>query len=458
MASQALSALEPRPRLLDIFLCHAQEDKPKVRTLYKKLRGEGFRPWLDEKDMLGGTRWEDAIQDAVRKSDAVLVCLSSTSIKKEGYVQKELKFVLGVADEKPDGAIFQVPVRLDNCEVPRVLKDRQRIDYFKKGGYAKLVRTLEERARQVGAQVLPPVNPSQRQIRNLQEERPSSEFEKADEAAQFILKKTNLRPQIALILGSGLGAYADDFGKSVVVNYGDIPHFSTPTTIGHAGRLVIGEKNGTAVAAMQGRFHLYEGLRLEQVVFPVRVLARMGVRAAILTSAAGLLNPEFPIGSIVVLSDHINLLGPNPLIGPNDEAFGPRFPDMGEVYSKHYRYLAHLTADELGVPLREGVYAVHSGPAYETPAEIRSMRNLGADLVGMSTVPEAIAARHAGLHVLAICIATSYGAGMPTIAISHSDVLEAGEQFRKSLIALLDGIIPKIAGDLGCDSRKSRIV
>jgi purine-nucleoside phosphorylase len=447
--TSAPTMMEDQPRLLHVFLCHASEDKAAARKLYSKLRKAGFKPWLDEEAILGGVRWEDAIEDGVRDSDAVVVCLSSVSIKKEGYLHTEIELVMKVASEKPDDVIFVIPVKLDACEIPRRMNKWQCVDLFQRGGYGRLVKALEARAKQLGVQVAAPVTPSRREVGNLARGRSQTEFEKANQAAKFILKKSGLRPKIGLILGSGLGDYADRLAHSTEIQYRDIPHFAVPTAIGHAGRLLIGEKGGIPIAAMLGRFHLYEGLRLDQVVFPVRVLVRMGVRAAILLSAAGSLNPKFPPGSLVVISDHISLLTANPLTGTNDESFGPRFPDMTEVYTERYRYLAHIAAEELAIPLLDGVYAGHAGPAYETPTEIRSMRAMGADLVGMSLVPEAIAARHAGLEVLAIAVVTNYGAGLSAGLLSHEEVLEQVQQLRGKTTALLDGVIPKITAALG---------
>ena len=419
-----------------------------MRDLHARLRKDGFRPWLDEEDILGGTRWEDAIEDAVRDADVVIVCLSPGSTTKEGFLQREIRFALGVADEKPEDTIFIVPLKLEECEVPRRLKQWQWINYFQGDGYSRLFASLVKRAEQIGATVSAPMTPSVQEIRELKEKTPTTVFEKATEAAQFVLQKTNIRPQIGLILGSGLKDYARESADSMVVSYKEIPHFPASTVPGHAGEVVISEYRGVPLVAMTGRFHMYEGLKLEEVVFPVRFLARLGLRAILLTGAAGILNPEIPIGSLVVICDHLNLLGTNALIGMNDERFGPRFPDMTEVYSKHYRDLALQTANELGIRLFEGVYAVHSGPAYETPAEIRFMRNQGADLVGMSLVPEAIAARHMGLGVLAICAATSYAAEISTAPISHQEVLEATALFKKNFANLLDQTLPKIANEL----------
>jgi purine-nucleoside phosphorylase len=275
-----------------------------------------------------------------------------------------------------------------------------------------------------------------------------SEFERAERAARFVLSKTKLRPKIALVLGSGLGAFADDFTGSVKIPYEKIPGFPRSTAMGHAGRLVIGNVGNIAVAAMQGRVHAYEGYSAHEVVFPMRVLGRMGIRAAILTNAAGGINLEFKQGALVILRDHINLQGTNPLLGPNDERFGPRFPDMTQAYWKSYRQAALIEAKRLGIELHEGVYTALSGPSYETPAEIRFLRTIGADLVGMSTVPEVIVARHMGLRVLGISCVTNMAAGILDQPIDHAEVMETGERVKTQFVALLRAVIPCIASDL----------
>ncbi len=224
----------------------------------------------------------------------------------------------------------------------------------------------------------------------------TDQFSAADSAAQFILKRTALRPQIGLVLGSGLGAFADSLTDAVRVPYAEIPSFPQSTAIGHAGRLVIGNAGAVPVAAMQGRVHLYEGYSAQEVTFPIRVFARMGIRAIILTNAAGGINLGYSQGALVLIRDHINLQGTNPLVGPNDDRFGVRFPDMSQAYSRAYREIAREEAAKQSVILHEGVYAALLGPSYETPAEIEYLRRIGADLVGMSTSAEVIAARHMG--------------------------------------------------------------
>jgi purine-nucleoside phosphorylase len=278
--------------------------------------------------------------------------------------------------------------------------------------------------------------------------KPGEEFIRAEAAARFLLKQTKLRPKIALVLGSGLGAFADEFAGATRIPYAKIPNFPRSTAIGHAGQLVIGKVDGIEVAAMQGRVHLYEGYSVKDVAFPIRVFARMGVRAVILTNAAGGIKKEFTQGRLVVLSDHINLQGVNPLSGPNDENFGARFPDMSVAYDKRFRELALAEGRLLGIELGEGVYAALAGPSYETPAEIRYLKTIGADLVGMSTVPEVIAARHTGLRVLGISCVTNAAAGILDQPLDHNDVLQTVERVKGQFIALLRAVIPDIASAL----------
>jgi len=274
-----------------------------------------------------------------------------------------------------------------------------------------------------------------------------SEFARADHAAKFILAKTRLRPNIALVLGSGLGAFADELQDATRIPYEKIPGFPRSTAIGHAGRLVIGKVESITVAAMQGRVHFYEGYTAQQVAFPMRVLGRLGIRSAILTNAAGGINLQYTQGALVVIRDHINLQGINPLVGPNDDRFGPRFPDMTQAYWKPYREIALAEAKHLGMAAPEGVYAALAGPNYETPAEIRYLRTIGADLVGMSTVPETIAARHMGIRVLGISCVTNMAAGILNQILEHKEVMEAGERVKGQFIALLRAVLPRIAAD-----------
>jgi purine-nucleoside phosphorylase len=274
------------------------------------------------------------------------------------------------------------------------------------------------------------------------------EFEKAEAAARFILSKTKLRLKIALVLGSGLGAFADEFAHAIKIPYSEIPHFPRSTAIGHAGKMVIGEVEGIPVIAMQGRVHLYEGYSVHEVAFPVRVFARLGVHAVILTNAAGGILPELTQGRLVLISDHINLQGANPLSGANDERFGARFPDMTTAYDKKFRAIATAEAARAGTKIPEGVYAALAGPSYETPAEIRYLRSIGADLVGMSTVPEVLAARHSGMRVLGISCVTNAAAGVLDQPLVHSEVLEVAERVKGQFIGLLRAVIPKISAEL----------
>jgi purine-nucleoside phosphorylase len=278
--------------------------------------------------------------------------------------------------------------------------------------------------------------------------RPGVEFVRAEAAAKFIQKKTKLRPKIALVLGSGLGGFADEFTNPVRIPYAKIPDFPRSTAIGHAGQLVLGTVESVDVVGMQGRVHLYEGYSAKDVAFPIRVFARMGVKAVILTNAAGGIKKDFTQGRLVVISDHINLQGANPLMGPNDEHLGVRFPDMSRAYDKKFRDLTLAEGRLLGINLGEGVYAALAGPSYETPAEIRYLRSIGADLVGMSTVPEVIAARHSGIRVLGISCVTNAAAGVLDQPLDHREVLETAERIKGQFIGLLRAVIPDIASAL----------
>jgi purine-nucleoside phosphorylase len=274
-------------------------------------------------------------------------------------------------------------------------------------------------------------------------------FTRAESAAAFVLSQTKLRPQIGLVLGSGLGAFADELTKATRISYAQIPSFPRSTAIGHAGQLVVGKSGEVPVAVMQGRVHLYEGYSASEVAFPVRVLGRMGAHAVILTNAAGGINAQYGQGALVIIRDHINLQGQNPLVGVNDGRFGPRFPDMSYTYAKRYREIALEEAKKLSIPPREGVYAGLLGPSYETPAEIRYLRTIGADLVGMSTVPEAIAARHMGMNVLAISCVTNMAAGILDQPLAHDEVLETGRRVMGQFVALLRAVLPRISKELG---------
>jgi purine-nucleoside phosphorylase len=272
------------------------------------------------------------------------------------------------------------------------------------------------------------------------------EFTSAEEAARFVLARTSLRPRIAVVLGSGLGAFADELRDATAIPYEDIPHFPRSTAIGHAGRLVLGRLNDLSLAVMQGRVHLYEGYSAQQVAFPLRVLGRMGARAVVLTNAAGAINPDFGPGALVVVRDHINLQGLSPLIGPNDKRLGPRFPEMSDAYNVRFRGFALQELERMGERIFEGVYAAVAGPSFETPAEIRFLRTIGADLVGMSTAPEVIAARHMGIEVLTISVVTNMAAGVTGGKVTHEEVLDAGERVRGRLLTLLRAVLPRIDG------------
>jgi purine-nucleoside phosphorylase len=274
------------------------------------------------------------------------------------------------------------------------------------------------------------------------------DFTSAESAAKFLLLQTQLSPAIGVVLGSGLGGFADEFSEATRIPYANIPFFPRSTAIGHAGQMVIGKVGDIAVAAMQGRVHLYEGYSANEVAFPTRVFGRMGIRALVLTNAAGGINLEYKQGALVVITDHINLQGQNPLTGPNDDRFGPRFPDMTQAYSKPYREIALRAAQRLDKTVYQGVYAGLLGPSYETPAEIRYLRTIGADLVGMSTIPEVIAARHMGIKVLAISCVTNMAAGILDEVLSHEDVLATGERVKGDFVALLRAVLPEIAADV----------
>lgn len=270
-------------------------------------------------------------------------------------------------------------------------------------------------------------------------------YERAQGAARLIRTRTGADVPVAIVLGSGLGAFAGDLTEAIEIPYDEIPGFARATVEGHAGRLVIGKAGEVTVAAMQGRFHFYEGYSLQDVTFPIRVLKLLGVRTVVLTNAAGSLNVEFTPGSLMVISDHLNLLGDNPLRGENDERFGPRFPDLTSVYAPELQDIVIEAGSAMGLELRRGIYAALSGPSYETPAEIHMVRTLGADAVGMSTVPEAIVARHMGMNVVGISCITNLAAGVSNRPIDHSQVMKIGESVRGVFTALLKRVIPKFA-------------
>ena len=270
-------------------------------------------------------------------------------------------------------------------------------------------------------------------------------YDQVSETAEFIASRTSLRPAIGAVLGSGLGGFAAQIENAVTLPYAEIPHFPQSTAPGHSGRLLIGTLNGVPVAVMQGRVHGYEGYSASQIAFPTRVLARFGIRTLILTNAAGGIRTSFHEGQLVLISDHINLTGMNSAAGPNDERFGERFFDMGDAYSRRLRTLAHAVAKAEGFALEEGVYIGLPGPSYETPAEIRAFRTLGADLVGMSTVLETVAARHMGVEVLGISCVTNMAAGIKEQPLTAEEVLETGRRVERQFAALISRIIAAIA-------------
>ena len=272
----------------------------------------------------------------------------------------------------------------------------------------------------------------------------TSLYERAEHATRIIRARINVEPRIAVVLGSGLGGFADDFEDAAAVPYEEIPGFMRSTAQGHAGRLVAGKVDSVPIVAMQGRVHYYEGYSLEEVTFPIRTFGLLGIKTLILTNAAGGINVQLTQGGLMVLTDHLNLMGDNPLRGPNDERFGPRFPDMSSVYSPELQELAVEEAKAIGVEMRRGVYCALSGPSYETPAEIHLLRTLGADAVGMSTVPEAIVARHMGLEVLGISCITNMAAGIGDEPINHDEVMATGDRVRESFTELLRRIVAGI--------------
>ncbi|HXU38563.1 MAG TPA: purine-nucleoside phosphorylase [Blastocatellia bacterium] len=270
-------------------------------------------------------------------------------------------------------------------------------------------------------------------------------YDRASEAARYVLAKAQGRsPRAAVVLGSGLGGVADAINDAIEIPYDEIPYFVASTVQGHAGKLIIGSCDGVEVVLMKGRVHFYEGYSMEEVTLPVRVFNVMGIKSLVLTNAAGGAAPHLKPGSLMAITDHINLMGENPLRGLNDERFGPRFPDLTSVYTPAYLEAAHDVAREIGVVLAEGVYMALRGPSYETPAEIRMMRKLGADAVGMSTVPESIVARHCGMNVLAISCITNVAAGLTASEINHTEVMEVGEQAGKQLAELIVRVIPRL--------------
>ncbi len=270
-------------------------------------------------------------------------------------------------------------------------------------------------------------------------------YDRASEAARYVLAKAQGRlPRAAVVLGSGLGGVADAINDPIEIPYNEIPYFVTSTVQGHAGKLIIGSCDGVDVVLMKGRVHFYEGYSMEEVTLPVRVFNVMGIKTLVLTNAAGGAATHLKPGSLMAITDHINLMGENPLRGVNDERFGPRFPDLTSVYTPAYLEAAHEVGRDIGVVLAEGVYMALRGPSYETPAEIRMMRKLGADAVGMSTVPESIVAHHCGMNVLAISCITNVAAGLTASEINHTEVMEVGEQAGKQLAELIVRVIPRL--------------
>jgi purine-nucleoside phosphorylase len=265
-----------------------------------------------------------------------------------------------------------------------------------------------------------------------------------DAAAAFVRSRIQTQPRVAIVLGSGLGAFADELTDRVEIPYSQIPGWPPSTAIGHAGELVVGRLGSMDLAVMAGRNHLYEGYTPAQVTFGVRVLAKLGIRSMVFTNAAGGINLSYSQGALVLISDHINLQGTNPLIGPNDDSLGVRFPDMTDAYSAEYRTIARQTASELSIPLAEGVYAAVTGPSYETPAEIRYLRTIGADLIGMSTVPEVIVANWLGVRSLAISCVTNMAAGILPHKITQEEVIETGHRVRNTLIKFLKALLPRL--------------
>ncbi len=272
----------------------------------------------------------------------------------------------------------------------------------------------------------------------------SNLYARAEHAARTIRTRTSLEPRVAIVLGSGLGAFADEFDESVAIPYAEIPGFPASTAEGHAGRLVIGKVAEVPVVAMQGRVHFYEGYSLEEVTFPIRTFKLLGVKTLLLTNAAGGINVQLSQGALMVISDHLNLMGVNPLRGPNDERFGPRFPDMSEAYSRELQEAVIEEARTLGIEIRRGIYAALSGPSYETPSEIHMLRACGADAVGMSTVPETIVARHMSMDVLGISCITNMAAGISDEPINHAEVMETGRRVRTMFTQLLRGVILRL--------------
>jgi purine-nucleoside phosphorylase len=275
--------------------------------------------------------------------------------------------------------------------------------------------------------------------------KPTDLYARAEEAAAVIRAAAPIAPRLAVVLGSGLNELADRIAAPTVVSYDQIPHFPRTTVAGHAGKVLLGQLGGVPAIVFQGRFHYYEGHDLETVTFPVRALKQLGVSTLILTAATGGIRADLRAGNLVLLTDHLNLIGANPLRGSNDDRLGTRFPDMTEVYSRRLRVMAREEGKKLGMDLVPGVYACLPGPSYETPAEIKMLRTLGADVVGMSTVPEALVARHAGIEVLAFALVSNAAAGVVGTPITHEEVLEAGRKAAPALARLIERVVARLA-------------
>ena len=437
------------------FVSYSRADSLFVQRLVAELRSAGVSVWWDQ-DIEPGAGWGNAIQEALVGASWVLAIVSAAAGDSK-QTEAEILFAL---DKKKT----VIPVLCETCNVYYMLRPYQNVDFtgdFNLGLKKLLgklrVATGREREEEIKKlkQVQELVAREQGSERELWENRLDApraasrlgeEFPRAQQAARCILDQTSLRPRTALVLGSGLGKFATQLRDAIRIPYAEIPFFPRSTAIGHAGALVIGRSEDTAVAVMQGRVHFYEGYTLQQAAFPVRVFGLLGVKAIVLTNAAGGINPEYGRGALVVVRDHINLQGISPLTGPNDDRFGPRFPDMSDAYNAQFRSFALEESERLGERIFEGIYAAVSGPGFETPAEIRFLRTIGADLVGMSTVPEVIAARHMGIEVLTISVVTNMAAGVTGEKITHGEVLDTGERVSGKLLALLRAVLPKIDG------------
>jgi purine-nucleoside phosphorylase len=270
------------------------------------------------------------------------------------------------------------------------------------------------------------------------------EYERIQEAAAFVSDCCQVVPEIGLVLGSGLGEFAAQVEEKTVIEYADIPHFKKVSVAGHAGRLVLGKIGAMPVAVLQGRYHFYEGHDISDVIFPVRVLRKLGIKSLMLTNAAGGINAELRPGDLMIIRDHINMMGVNPLHGKNDERLGPRFPDMSAVYDPQFQDIIAAVQIEIGLTPKKGVYLALRGPSYETPAEIRMMKTMGADAVGMSTVPEAICARHMGLRVAGISCITNLAAGISSKLLDHKEVTETAARVKNVFIRLLNLVLPRL--------------